>query len=229
MLKVNFFLKFIVNLHYELLALFRGYQELLYPLIFLTLTIILFPLSIGADPILLKKISAGIFWVIILFLIFLMLEQLFRNDWKDGDLEQLILLPYELTLGVFIKLLVFWLFISTSLFLVTPIISLSMFIPIKALKILYVTILLGTPTLVFLGGIARALTLGLRHSGLLIVLIILPFYIPVLIFASSAVNLASMGLPANGPLAWLSVLMVLSVSLSPFLINKILRLGIGFA
>lgn len=229
MLKVNFFLKFIVNLHYELLALFRGYQELLYPLIFLTLTIILFPLSIGADPILLKKISAGIFWVIILFLIFLMLEQLFRNDWKDGDLEQLILLPYELTLGVFIKLLVFWLFISTSLFLVTPIISLSMFIPIKALKILYLTILLGTPTLVFLGGIARALTLGLRHSGLLIVLIILPFYIPVLIFASSAVNLASMGLPANGPLAWLSVLMVLSVSLSPFLINKILRLGIGFA
>lgn len=229
MLKVNFFLKFIVNLHYELLALFRGYQELLYPLIFLTLTIILFPLSIGADPILLKKISAGIFWVIILFLIFLMLEQLFRNDWKDGDLEQLILLPYELTLGVFIKLLVFWLFISTSLFLVAPIISLSMFIPIKALKILYLTILLGTPTLVFLGGIARALTLGLRHSGLLIVLIILPFYIPVLIFASSAVNLASMGLPANGPLAWLSVLMVLSVSLSPFLINKILRLGIGFA
>ena len=229
MLKLNFFLKLIVNLHCELLAILRCYQELLYPLTFLILAIILFPLSISADPILLKKIAAGIFWVIVLFLILLMLDQLFRNDWKEGDLEQLILLPNELTLVLFIKLFVFWLFISTSLFLVTPILSLSLFIPVSALQTLYLSILLGTPTLVFLGGIARALTLGLRHSGLLIVVIILPFYIPVLIFASSAVSLASMGLPANGPLAWLGVLMILSVSLSPLLINKILRLGIAFA
>lgn len=225
----HFFLKLGANLHGELLALFRCYQELLYPLLFLMLAIVLFPLSISADPNLLKKIAVGIFWIIVLFLILLMLDQLFRNDWKEGDLEQLILLPDELTLVLFIKLLVFWLFICTSLFLVTPLLSLSLFIPLSALKTLYLSILLGTPTLVFLGGIARALTLGLRHSGLLIVLIILPFYMPVLIFASSAVSLASMGLSANGPLAWLSVLMILSVSLSPLLINKILRLGIAFA
>ncbi|MGC1854607.1 MAG: heme exporter protein CcmB [Candidatus Aquirickettsiella sp.] len=229
MLNDNFFLKFIINLRYELLAIVRYYQELVYPLLFLILAIILFPLSISADPILLKKISAGIFWMIVLFLVLLMLDQLFRNDWKEGDLEQLILLPNELALVLFIKLIVFCLVISMSLFLVTPILSLSLFIPVMALKTLYLTIFLGTPTLIFLGGIARALTLGLRHSGLLIVLIIIPFYIPVLIFASSAVALASMKLPANGPLAWLGVLMILSMSLSPLVISKILRLGIAFA
>ncbi len=228
MLNNNFFLKLVINLRCELLAIFRYYQELIYPLLFLILVLILFPISISADPILLKKISAGLFWIIILFLILLMLDQLFRNDWKEGDLEQLILLPNELTLVLFIKLLVFWLVISISLFLVAPILSLSLFIPVSALKTLYLSILLGTPTLIFQGGIARSLTLGLRHSGLLVVLIILPFYIPVLIFASSAISLAGMGLSANGPLAWLSVLMILSVSLAPLLISKILRLGIAF-
>lgn len=229
MLDNIFFLKLAINLRCELLAIFRYYQELVYPLLFLILAIILFPLSISADPILLEKISPGIFWVVVLFLVLLMLDQLFRNDWKEGDLEQLILLPNELALVLFVKLIVFCFAITVSLFLVTPILSLSLFIPIIALKTLYLSILLGTPTLIFLGGIARALTLGLRHSGLLIVLIIIPFYIPVLIFASNAVTLAAMGLPANGPLAWLGVLMMLSMSLSPLVISKILRLGIAFA
>jgi heme exporter protein B len=226
---IIFFLKLLTNLRSELLTIFRYYHELIYPLLFLILAIILFPLSISADPILLKKISAGIYWVVVLFLVLLMLDQLFRNDWKEGDLEQLILLPNELSIVLFIKLLVFCLVICMSLFIVTPILSLSLFIPIMALKTLYLTILLGTPTLIFLGGIARALTLGLRQSGLLIILIIIPFYIPVLIFASSAVALASLGLSANGPLAWLGVLMILSMSLAPLVINKILRLGIAFA
>jgi len=226
---IIFFLKFLTNLRSELLTIFRYYHEWIYPLLFLILAIILFPLSISADPILLKKISAGVYWVVVLFLILLMLDQLFRNDWKEGDLEQLILLPNELSLVLFIKLLVFCLVICMSLFTVTPILSLSLFIPFIALKTLYLTILLGTPTLIFLGGIARALTLGLPQSGLLIILIIIPFYIPVLIFASSAVALASLGLSANGPLAWLGVLMILSMSLAPLVINKILRLGIAFA
>lgn len=229
MLNDKFCLKLSINLRYEFLAIFRNYQELIYPLLFLILAIILFPLSMSADPILLKRISAGIFWVVVLFLILLMLDQLFRNDWKEGDLEQLILLPNELTLVLFIKLWVFCLILLVSLLLMAPILSLSLFIPYIALKTLYLTILLGTPTLVFLGGIARALTLGLRHSGLLIVLIIIPFYIPVLIFASSAVSLASMELSAKGALAWLGVLMILSMSLAPFIINKILRLGIAFS
>ncbi len=221
--------KIVVNLKYELLAVCRCYQDMIYPLLFLILVMVLFPLSVSPNPILLNKISAGIFWIIVLFLVLLMLEQLFRNDWKEGDLEQLILMPNALTLAIFIKLLVFWLAISIPLMVMTPFLSLSLYIPISALKTLCWSIFLGTPTLIFLGGIARALTLGLRHSGLLIVLIVIPFYIPVLIFSSSAVAFASMGLPANGPLAWLGVLMLLSVSLSPFIISVILRLGIAFA
>lgn len=225
----HLFFKIVVNLKYELLAVCRCYQDMIYPLLFLVLVMVLFPLSVSPNPILLNKISAGIFWIIVLFLVLLMLEQLFRNDWKEGDLEQLILMPNALTLAIFIKLLVFWLAISIPLMVMTPFLSLSLYIPISALKTLCWSIFLGTPTLIFLGGIARALTLGLRHSGLLIVLIVIPFYIPVLIFSSSAVAFASMGLSANGPLAWLGVLMLLSVSLSPFIISVILRLGIAFA
>src|SRR5436190_9276252 len=229
MLNDSFFLKFIINFRCEALAIFRNYQELIYPILFLILAIVLFPLSLSADPFLLKKISAGIFWVVVLFLVLLMLDQLFQNDWKEGDLEQLILLPNELSFVLFIKLLVFCLTLCASLLLMTPILSLCLFIPGIALKTLYFTILLGTPTLIFLGGIARALTLGLRQSGLLIVLIIIPFYIPVLIFASSGVSLASMGLSVGGPLAWLGVLMILSMSLAPVIISKILRFGIAFS
>jgi len=225
----RFFLKLYRNIGYELMALFRCYQELIHPFLFLGIIIILFPLGITCDPLLLKKISAGIFWVIILFLVLLMLDQLFRNDWKEGALEQLILLPQQLTLLVFVKLFVFWLVISVSLLIMVPILSISLFIPVVALKTLYLTILLGTPTLIFLGGIARTLTLGLHQSSLLVILIIIPFYIPVLIFASSAIHLTSMGLPMKGALAWLGVLMILSVSLSPFIISKLLRSGIVFS
>lgn len=229
MINQDFLFKILVNLRYELLVVFRCYQEMIYPLLFLILAIVVFPLSVSSDPILLNKIAAGIFWVIVLFLVLLMLEQLFLSDWKEGDLEQLILMPQVLTLAIFIKLLVFWLAICLPLIVMAPFLSLSLYIPIHALKALCLSILLGTPTLIFLGGIARALTLGLRHSGLLIVLIILPFYIPVLIFASSAVAFASMGLAPNAPLAWLAVLMILSVSLAPFTISSILRLGIAFS
>lgn len=225
----GFFLKLCLNIRYELMAIFRCYQELVHPFLFLGVIIILFPLGITTDPTLLKKISAGIFWVVILFLVLLMLDQLFRNDWKEGCLEQLILLPNQLAFVLFIKLFVFWWVISLSLLIMAPILSVSLFIPVFALKTLYVTILLGTPTLIFLGGIARALTLGLRQSSLLMMLIIIPFYIPVLIFASSAIHLASMRLPVNGALAWLGVLMILSMSLSPFAISKILRLGVAFS
>jgi heme exporter protein B len=225
----HLFFKIAVNLKYELLAVCRCYQDMIYPLLFLILAIVLFPLSVSPDPVLLNKISAGIFWIIVLFLVLLMLEQLFRDDWKEGDLEQLILMPNALTSAIFIKLLVFWLVISLPLIVMTPFLSLVLYIPINALKTLCWSIFLGTPSLIFLGGIARALTLGLRHSGFLIVLIVIPFYIPVLIFASSAVAFANIGLSANGPLAWLGVLMLLSVSLSPFIISVILRLGIAFA
>lgn len=132
----HLFFKIVVNLKYELLAVCRCYQDMIYPLLFLVLVMVLFPLSVSPNPILLNKISAGIFWIIVLFLVLLMLEQLFRNDWKEGDLEQLILMPNALTLAIFIKLLVFWLAISIPLMVMTPFLSLSLYIPISALKTL---------------------------------------------------------------------------------------------
>jgi heme exporter protein B len=223
----HFFLNASVNLGYELLSVYRCYQDMVYPLLFLIIAMVLFPLSNHADPSAIEKIASGIFWVIVLFLLVIMLEQLFREDWQEGELEQLVLNPNSLLLTVFIKLFVFCLMIAIPLTVMAPILSLALYIPMTALKTLLASLWLGIPTLVFLGGIARVLTLGLRHSSLLIVLLVLPFYIPVLIFASSAVAFASIGLAANASLAWLGVLLLLSVSFSPFVISLVLRLGIG--
>jgi len=223
----HFFLHARINLSYELLSVCRCYQDMLYPLFFLTIAMVLFPLSNHADPSAIEKIAAGILWVIVLFLLVLMLEQLFRDDWQEGELEQLVLSPQGLLLTVCIKLFVFCLMMGVPLTVMAPLLGLALSIPMMALKTLIASLWLAIPTLVFLGGIARVLTLGLRHSSFLTALLVLPLYIPVLIFASSAVAFASIGLSANGPLAWLGVLLLLSVSFSPVVINAVLRLGIS--
>lgn len=225
MFKFAFLLKVIAISRCELLSICRHYQDMLYPLLFLLIAVVLFPLSLNADPNLLGKVAAGIFWVIVLFLSVVMLDQLFREDWQEGELEQLVLDSDNLLLTIFVKLTVFSLLITGSLTVMVPVLSLILYIPLSALKTLIGSLWLGIPTLVFLGGIARILTLGLRHSGLLIILLALPFYIPVLIFASSAVAFASIGLAPNAALAWLAVLMILSITFSPFVIRGVLRLG----
>ncbi len=224
-----YFLKVVINFRCELVGICRRYQDMLYPLLFLIMAMVLFPLSINADPSLIEKMGAGILWVIVLFLLLMTLEQLFREDWQEGELEQLILNPNDLILTLFIKLIVFSFMIVVPLTVMVPILTLALYIPLIALKTLLGSLWLGVPTLVFLGGIARVLTLDLRHSSVLLALLMLPFYIPVLIFASSAVALASSGLAPNGCLAWLAVLMVLSVSFSPFIIGGVLRLGINIS
>jgi heme exporter protein B len=225
----HFFLNLFINLRCEWVSIFRRYQDMLYPLLFLMMAVVLFPLSTHVDPSFMKNIAAGIFWVIVLFLLVLMLEQLFREDWQEGELEQLILNPNNLIVILFIKLMMFSLALTVPLMVMAPILGLALYIPFAALKTLLGSIGLGVPTLVFLGGIARVLTLGLRHSSVLVVLLVLPFYIPVLIFASSAVSFASVGLAPNACLAWLAILMILSISFSPFIIGGVLRLGIRFS
>ncbi|MDQ8039389.1 MAG: heme exporter protein CcmB [Rickettsiella sp.] len=227
MLNRHVFLNIFVNLRCESVSLCRHYQDMLYPLFFLTMAIVLFPLSINVDLNFIRKMAAGVFWVIVLFSSILTLEQLFKEDWQEGELEQLILDPNNLLLTVLIKLIVFSLMIAIPLTIMAPILSLVFGIAWSALKTLVVSLWLGIPTLVFLGGIARVLTLGLRNSSVLIVLLVLPFYIPVLIFASSATSLASIGLAPNACLAWLAVLMILSTTFCPFVISAVLRLGIS--
>lgn len=225
--KYFFLLKIFIHLRCELFGVSRRYQDLLQPLLFLTMAVVLFSLGTNLDPSFMTRIAAGIFWVIILFLLLLTLEQLFREDWQEGELEQLSLNSNNLLLAIFIKLMVFSLMLLIILTTIAPILSLILYIPLKALKTLLATLWLGIPTLIFLGGIVRVLTLGLRHSALLVSLLVLPFYIPVLIFASSAVALASIGLASNACLAWLAVLLVISVSFSPFVISGVIRLGIS--
>jgi heme exporter protein B len=225
--KYFFPLKLIIHLRYELFGVSRRYQDLLQPLLFLIMAVVLFSLGTNLDPSFMAKIAAGIFWVIVLFLLLLTLEQLFREDWQEGELEQLSLNFSNLLLAIFIKLIVFSVMLMIVLTIMAPILSLVLYIPLMALKTLLATLWLGVPTLIFLGGIARVLTLGLCHSSLLVVLLVLPFYIPVLIFASGAVALASIGSAPNVCLAWLAVLLVASVSFSPFIISGVVRLGIN--
>lgn len=211
---------------HEVLLLYRHYAEVLNPLLFFVMVLSLFPLAISPDPHVLQNIAPGAIWIVALLSILLTLDRLFRDDLLDGSLEQLLLSPHSLSILLFAKIFAHWLMSSMPLIVIAPVLGLVLNLPFAALKVLIVSLLLGTPVLVFIGAIGRALTAHLRNSGLLIALLVLPFYIPVLIFGASSVEMASHGLNIAGQLAWLGVLLILTLPLAPLASAAALRVGI---
>lgn len=210
----------------EVLEIFRHWGELFNPWLFFVLVVSLFPLGVSPDPQVLQSIAPGILWVVVLLSILLSLERLFRADFFDGTLEQLLLSHQPLFLLVFAKLFAHWLVSALPLVVIAPVLAMTLHLPNAVFFTLVVSLLLGTPTLIFLGSIGRALTVGLRNSGLLVILLVLPFYIPVLIFGASAVSFAAQGLSATGQLAWLGVFLIFSLSLAPVATVAALRIGV---
>lgn len=217
---------FWTTLRHELLCAARHYAELASPLLFFVMVISLFPLAISADPHVLANIAPGLIWVIALLAILLTLERLFRADFDDGTLEQMLLSTHPLSLFISAKLLAHWLMSGLPLILMALLAAPLLYLPFVAEKSLLLSLLLGTPILILIGAIARALTIGLRHSGLLVTLLVLPLYIPVLIFGAGSVVAASQHLSANGPLAWLGVILILAVPLAPLATTAALRIAL---
>lgn len=208
----------------ELRIAFRGGADVINPLWFFLIVITLFPLGIGPDPQQLARIAPGVAWVAALLASLLALERLFRDDFSDGSLEQLALLPTPLPVIVIGKVLAHWLVTGVPLIVLSPLAALLLSLDMNGWWAMALTLLLGTPTLSFLGAIGVGLTVGLRRGGVLLSLLVLPLAIPVLIFASAAMEAASQGLPLGGYLAILGAMLLGSATLSPFATAAALRI-----
>ena len=211
-IKVNF-LQLICR---DLKLAFRQIGDIFSVLFFFIIVVSLFPLGIGADLDLLKKIAAGIIWVAALLSTMLSLNKLFANDFADGSLEQLMLLPVPLSLVVFSKILAHWIISGLPLAIFSPILGIQFNLSGEELWVLILSLLLGTPALSAIGAIGSALTIGLKSSSVLLSLLILPLYIPILIFGSGAIDSAISGMEYSAHLSLILAITLSSLFLSPF-------------
>lgn len=196
------------------------------PLLFFAMVVVLFPLGMGPSSDNLASVAPGILWIIALLSNLLTSDAVFRSDFDDGSLEQLILSPQPLFLSVLAYIAAHWLTTGLLLALVSPLFALMLNLPVSALGTLIVSLLLGTGVLSLLGGIGAALTVGLKRGGMLISLLILPLYMPVLIFGGAAVQAAITGTPPGPYLAILGAMLSLAIALAPLAIAAGLRISI---
>ena len=177
--------------------------------LFFVLTAALFPFGVGPEPNLLARIAPGIIWVVALLAVLLSLERLFLADFEDGSLEQLLLSPLPLELAVLGKVLSHWLTTGLPLIAAAPLLAILFNMDLAGLGVLLLAMLLGTPTLSLVGAVGAALTLGARRGGVLIPLLVLPLYVPALIFGVGAVDAALGGFSVKAPLFLLGAIMAL--------------------
>jgi heme exporter protein B len=193
---------------------------------FFVLTVVLFPFGVGPEPELLQRIAAGIVWVTALLAALLSLERLFQADYEDGSLEALALLPLPLEAQVLAKCLAHWLVTGLPLIIVAPLLALLLHLDSAGYPALIAGMILGTPILSLVGAIGAALSLGARRGGVLLSLLVLPLYIPVLIFGVAAIEAEIAGFGARPHLLLLAALLVLAVGLVPFAAAAALRLAL---
>ena len=211
----------------DLVLAFRRKSELVNPLSFFLIVVTLFPIGVSPEPQFLAQLAPGLLWVAALLSTLLSMESLFKADFEDGSLEQLLLSPQPLFMVVLAKVFAHWLMSGLALTLVAPILAIMLFLPFEGMPGLMLSLLLGTPTLSLIGAIGAALTVGLRRGGVLISLLVLPLYIPVLIFGSSAVQAAITGLPLGGYFALLGALLALALALAPLATAAALRISVS--
>ncbi len=227
MKRLSLFQAFWFLLRRDLLLAFRNRAELANPLLFFVLVITLFPLAVGAEPNLLSRIAPGIIWVAALLASMLSLDGIFRSDFEDGTLEQMLLSAHPVPVLVLAKVTAHWLVTGLPLFLVAPLLAMMLGLDQDAYGILMLTILLGTPVLSLVGSIGVALTIGLRKGGIILSLLVLPLYVPVLIFAASAIDVAAGGFSANAQISMLLAFLFLALSLSPWATAAALRMSMS--
>jgi heme exporter protein B len=217
---------FFAIIHRDLLLVMRRKSEVLTALFFFVVVTSLFPLGIGADGALLRKIAPGVLWVAALLSTLLGLQRMFAADYLDGALEQLILTPQSLVLLVSGKIAAHWLVSGLPLVLLAPIIGIQFDLDASSLYVLMASLLLGTPVLSLLGSIGAALTLGVRGGSVLMSLLILPLYVPVLIFGAGAVYANSVGLDITGHFSLLGALLILALAFVPWVSAAALKIAI---
>ena len=213
-------------IHRDLLLVMRRKSEVLTALFFFIVVTSLFPLGVGADAALLRKIAPGVIWVAALLATLLGLQRMFAADYVDGALEQMALSPYPMVLLITGKILAHWIVCGLPLVILAPIIGIQFDLDASSLYVLMGTLLLGTPVLSLLGSIGAALTLGVRGGSLLMSLLILPLYVPVLIFGAGAVYANSVGLDTTGHFSLLGALLILALAFVPWVSTTAVKIAI---
>ncbi len=210
----------------DLLLAMRRKADVLTTLFFFVIVVSLFPLGIGPDLKVLRTIAPGVVWVAALLASMLALGRLFAADHLDGTLEQMLLAPQPLGLLVSGKIVAHWLVSGLPLVLIAPLLGIQFDLPGEALLILMASLLLGTPVLSLIGAIGAALTLGLRGGGVLVSLLVLPLYVPVLIFGSGAVEASVSGLGPQAHLSLLGAFFLMALFFAPWAAAVALRISL---
>lgn len=204
----------------------RRKSEVLTSLSFFIIVVSLFPLGIGAERDMLRQIAPGILWVAALLATLISLNRLFEQDHIDGTLEQLLLSPAPLGVLVLGKVIAHWLLTGLPLTLLAPLMAVQFGLPASSLPELAVALCLGTPVLSLIGSIGASLTLGLRGGSVLVTLLVLPLYVPVLIFGTAAVDITGTGSSAGANLSLLGALLAIAVFFAPWATTAALRIAL---
>jgi len=210
----------------DLTLAMRRRTDVFTTLFFFIIAVTLFPLGVGPEMETLRTIAPGVIWVAALLAAMLSLSTLFASDYEDGTLEQMVMAPYPLSVLVSGKLFAHWLLTGVPLALLSPLLGMQLGLSTDVIQILVITLLLGTPVLSFIGSIGAALTLGVRGGGILLSLLVLPLFVPVLIFGSGAVEAYSSGVSIDGHLSLLGAILVMSIVLAPFATSVALRISV---
>ncbi len=217
---------FWILLKRDLLLALRRRSEVFTVLFFFMVVISLFPLGVGTEDKTLKQIAPGVVWIAALLASTLALDRLFASDYLDGTLEQLSLTPQSLPVMVFAKMLAHWLLTGLPLVLIAPLVGLFYHLPTHSIWVMVLVLLLGTPVLSMIGAIGAALTLGLRGGGVLLSLLVLPLYLPVLVYGAGAIATSMVeGVSIEPYIMLLSAFVILAVIFSPWATAAALRIS----
>jgi len=211
----------------DLLLAYRRRAELLQPLFFLLVVITLFPLGVGPSLSLLANIAPGVIWIAALLATVLSLDSLFRSDYEDGTLEQMVLSGQPLALIALVRSVTHWLVAGLPIVLLSPLLAMWMNLPNEGLPVLIQSLALGTPILSLIGAIGGALTVSLKRGGQLMSLLVFPLYVPLLILATGAVSAAVVGLPYHGQLGLLLAGLIAALTLAPLATAAALKLSLS--
>lgn len=210
----------------DLILAWRRRADVLSTLFFFVIVVSLFPLGVGPETQLLRSIAPGVVWVAALLASMLSLGRLFANDHQDGTLEQMLLTPQPLYLIVLGKVFAQWLVSEVPLVLIAPLLGVQFGLSQQTLLVLFASLLIGTPILSLIGSIGAALTLGLRGGGVLISLLVLPLYIPVLIFGAGAVDASIVGTSSLANLELLAAFLLVTLVFAPWATSAGLRISL---
>jgi len=204
----------------------RRKSQIYQPLVFQLLVVTMFPLGLGSGAKTLALIAPAVIWILALLASLLTLDQIFKNDYDDGSVESYVLSSSPLTMAVLAKVLAHWLLSGLPLVIFAPVLGVLLHLPTASYPILMLSLLIGTPIFSFIGSIGSALTMSLKHGGLLLTVLVMPLLSPVLIFGAGAVVESALGNSASQHLMLLSGLLVLSFTLVPLAAAAAIRINL---